>query len=444
MKNSRCFESRRVGVSARPRRLTAAQAQAPATAQARALAKTTALVVALAALLFASCTGRNERRTEITLIHGWGSTESDHVAMRKIYSDFQAANPDISIRQLAMPHADDVVQKVGDMLMVGEVPDLVFFGGAGNDSEYVYKFMVQNDLAVDIMPFIKADDEFRTHVAKSNVDYWIESDGSLYTLSDVLLASGGYWYNKEIFRAAGVAELPSTWDDFFEMCRLVEKWSAEQENNVVAMAFTSESALYLLGHMINMAQKMELADALEEIKKIYSSDISKSNSVFFGEYTYRDETTLFNDGALAVYINGVWAASMIKDGANVGYALLPSGRGSTLSCESSSLGFVVGNSGNSERINAAMRFLAYIMSDAVQERILVESGQVPASPVVDTSSIADTKPLFYDALQLVRNAENKIEVPNNLWTPHEKNVLQTYMRDFIVGDISLEDFLSIM
>lgn len=99
-----------------------------------------------------------------------------------------------------MPTEDDLIRRVEDMLTVGEIPDVIFLGGKGRNS--VYRFMVENNLALDLMPYIQEDDGFRNSLAPANLDYWTTGEGKLYTVSDVLLLSGGYWYNADIFRKA--------------------------------------------------------------------------------------------------------------------------------------------------------------------------------------------------------------------------------------------------
>ena len=92
--------------------------------------------------LLSACGGKTPEPVELMVIHGWGSTEADHVAMRQIYSDFQKENPDISLKLVSMPTNEEMIRKVEDMLMVGELPDVVFLGGTGRDS--IYRFMVEN------------------------------------------------------------------------------------------------------------------------------------------------------------------------------------------------------------------------------------------------------------------------------------------------------------
>ena len=64
-------------------------------------------ILLLSALLFlAGCRGRQEEVVEITLIHGWGSTEADHVAMRRIYQDFEKEHPNIRLNLVSMPSSE--------------------------------------------------------------------------------------------------------------------------------------------------------------------------------------------------------------------------------------------------------------------------------------------------------------------------------------------------
>ena len=130
-------------------------------------------------MTFSACEKPGRDQVELTVIHGWGSTEDDHAAMRDIYESFQEENPDIRLHLMSMPTTDEVMRKVEDMMMVGKLPDVVFLGGEGRDS--VYRYMVENNLALDLMPYVKEDEAFRENLAPANLAYWQTEDGSLYT-----------------------------------------------------------------------------------------------------------------------------------------------------------------------------------------------------------------------------------------------------------------------
>ena len=78
-------------------------------------------------------------------------TEEDHVATERFYEEFQEENPDInSYRMISMPTREDMMRKVEDMIMVGNIPDIVSFSGTGKNS--TYDFMIENNMALDIYP----------------------------------------------------------------------------------------------------------------------------------------------------------------------------------------------------------------------------------------------------------------------------------------------------
>ena len=272
----------------------------------------------LSVVFLAGCGEKAPEPVEITLIHGWGTTEEDHVVMRDIYQDFEKENPDVKLNQLSMPSGSEMVRKVEDMLVVGEIPDLVFLGGSGKDT--VYQFMTEKNLALDLMPYIREDRQFAGSIAPVNIDFWTTGKDQLFTISDVLLLSGGYWYDREIFEEAGIKKLPETWDEFLEVCEKIEGWAEEEQNGVECLQMSQEAYLYFMDHLLAVQdsvsgnairnqrlylEESSAKEALDMLRKIYR--YSRAD----GNYSYRDETDAFNDGKTAMYINGIWGAPMI-------------------------------------------------------------------------------------------------------------------------------------
>ena len=102
------------------------------------------LTLTLVICLLCSCGKKEQEQTEITLIHGWGSMEPEHVRMRQIYKDFEKEHPEIKLNLMSMTSSNEVIEKTKNMLSVGEVPDLIFTGGYGKDS--VYQFMEEKNV----------------------------------------------------------------------------------------------------------------------------------------------------------------------------------------------------------------------------------------------------------------------------------------------------------
>lgn len=398
-------------------------------------------------LLLTGCQTKTQELTEITFIHGWGSTEADHETMRQIYRDFETENPDIKINMISMPTSDEVVRKTEDMVMVGTIPDIVFLGGKGIDS--IYQYMVDHRYALDLMPYLQEDAEFAANLAPANLEYWTTDDGKLYSVSDVLILGGGYWYNKDIFEKAGVTAIPKTWNEFEAACRKIEYWAEKRNNGVAPMHLSVEGYMYFTDHIMASMGTSILEDSieldadmlfnvLEVLKNVHEHAVGKS-----GNYTYRDETSLFNEGKLAIYVNGVWGAAMIDEGLNVEYALMPGGS-KTICCESAGAGYILGSTGDQKRQEASVRFLKYMLSEDVQKRILLETQQVPANPNIRIEDYADQMPRFSQAVSTAQQAETKIEIPEQLWTNYQTSMFSEHIYDVLNGDFNRQTFYDLL
>ena len=213
------------------------------------------LCLLLFCCILSSCENKNKKIT-ITVIHSWGGTESDHIAMRHIYEQFQNENPDITLRLISMPTRNEMIRKVEDMIMVGDTPDIIAFSGMGKNS--IYNFMVENNMALDIQPYLDKDEEFAENISETNKKYWKTKAGNLYTVVDVLSLSGGYWYNEEILKKSGVNKLPSTWDEFISMCTQINNWAEKEGTEVKPLKPSAEGYLYFMDHMLLICYLIEL------------------------------------------------------------------------------------------------------------------------------------------------------------------------------------------
>lgn len=406
-----------------------------------------AIIVSLTA-----CNEKTQKPVEITIIHGWGSMESDHVAMRNIYQDFQKENTDVKVRLISMPTSEEVVRKVEDMVMTGEIPDVIFFSGVGRNS--IYQYMVKNNLALDLMPYIEEDETLAENIAPANLQYWLNERNQLFSVSDALQLCGGYWYDESIFEQAGIKDLPETWDEFEKTCEMIKLWADERQNGVLPLQVPAEGYLYFTDHMMAvnggkcqdaiwnnkiLIKDEELALIMEELKKIHTFSEETDEM-----YSYRDATGLFNEGKIAIYINGVWGAPMIAEDKNVKYALLPSNETGGLACESAYLGYVLGNTTDPMKKEASVRFLKYMLSEEVQERILRETEQVPANPKINLEDYEQEMPRFYQAVKTVQSAEKKIEAPRNLWEYPRDNVFEEYILDVLAGNMNRQTFFDLL
>lgn len=391
--------------------------------------------------MLAACGSTKDDVVEITMIHGWGSTEYDHVVMRQIYEEFEKVHPEIHLNMVAMPSSTDVISKVGDLLTVGEIPDIVFTGGDGRES--IYSFMVEEGYAVDLMPYIFEDQEFRANVSPVIMENWTTENGNLYTVSDVLLM-GGYWYNEEIFEKAGIDNVPETWEEWMEACRKIKK----SDGKTVPIILDSNHISYLMTTILADEELTQLKEAKNSKIQINSASFDKMLSrlreiskyaTLAGDYNYRDTLASFNAGESAIYINGVWANFMIDNNLQVAYAPFPSDDGNGIATKSACVGYILGNTGDEKRIDASVKFLKYMLSEDVAVKIMEKTGQMPSNPNVEITEESVGSRL-YQAVTCVENAGLIIETPENLWDLSEKKEYGENVILYLQNRIGEEEF----
>lgn len=392
-------------------------------------------------LLAGGCGGKEKERVQITLLHGWGTMEEDHIRMQKIYEDFEKAYPSIDLQLVSMTSSEEVVRKAGELMTIGRIPDLIFTSGHGKES--IYRFMKEEGLAVDLLPFIQEDKEFAEDIAPEILQIWAR-DGNLYTVTDVLLPAGGYWYREDIFQEAGIAELPSDWEGFLTVCQKLRDWAERKDKELIPVQITRENSVYFAGalmadevwrtgkevgpeglHPGDLGQEA-CHRVLQTMKEIYDCGRYRDE-----ELGYRDAVSAFNRGEAAMYVNGVWGGALIDPKLPVAYAAFPSKYRGSQSCLSAGVGYLVGNTGDEERIRASVTFLKYMLSDEVQEKLLTETGQIPSNPSIDMEMYQQQLPRLYQAVQAVREADRILEVPANSWSNAQLDHFQTHIMDFL-------------
>ncbi|MGB3279626.1 MAG: extracellular solute-binding protein, partial [Pseudorhodobacter sp.] len=114
-------------------------------------------------------------------------------AMDRLIANFQAANPDITVKQSTFPYAD-YRTKVAAAIPAGEGPDVVqLFYGWLND--YVQAELIQ-PLPADKFPAEKIDAEFFPMVGAMKI-------GGNYMALPTAVRSLALFYNKRMFQEAG-------------------------------------------------------------------------------------------------------------------------------------------------------------------------------------------------------------------------------------------------
>lgn len=391
-------------------------------------------------LLTAGC--RQEQKPEqieITIMHGHGGTLESYAVMQEIYSEFSKENPDIQLNCIAYTNNQIAVGKANDMLAVGEMPDIL----STNGLSYYIDNAVKTNMAMDLMPYIEADSEWKKQIHPSIFEAWKTEDGHLYTIPDALELMG-YWYNEDYLRQAGMktengrVRMPATWNEFFIMTEQVQGWMEEtgKAGAVFAMedaqmteftflarlAGEGETGLEAAKNSKVKIQREDLEHTLQDLEKIEEYSKSVEN--------VENARQCFMDGESVIYFNGVWEADALKNSQYSGsfaYANYPTVSGESLSYVSPPSGYVLARQTDERKAEACIRFLKYMLSEEVQTRIAVETGQVPANPNVDVEAIIENAPLFGRAVDTVNQADIQIQTIANAWEQEKWNVVREFL-----------------
>ncbi len=156
-------------------------------------------------------------QVEIRITHATtGGTEKE--VLDQIVADFEAANPDIKVKQI--PYDDDIYSDTGliTQLQGTDVPD-IYFQWAG----FPVKRDAEAGYAMDLTEALKSDGWGDTFVPS----VWTEGAGTMsggkpYMVPTSLDVTNTIWYNTDIFDEIGI-EPPATWDEFVAVIgKLVE------------------------------------------------------------------------------------------------------------------------------------------------------------------------------------------------------------------------------
>jgi len=128
---------------------------------------------------------------------------------RELVKDFEATHKNIEVDFLELP-SDSAFEKIQTSIAANQAPDLAALSGAE-----VAPLSAQNAL-LDI------DDQFNASPLKDELDAALVDgtrqdarDGKLYALP-YTLTYGILWYRTDLWKGAGMADGPATWDTFYE------------------------------------------------------------------------------------------------------------------------------------------------------------------------------------------------------------------------------------
>ena len=317
-------------------------------------------------------------------------------AMEQLIENFEKANPDITVKMTHFPYAD-YRTKVAAAIPAGEGPDVVqLFYGWLND--YVDAELIQ-PLPADSFPPDKIEAEFFPMVQAMR-------RGDQYMALPTAVRSLALFYNQRLFDEAGIESPPATLDEFIETAKKLTK--KDGAGNITAVGITTgmtaqdhhwfrEVLVRQFGGepYMNDYTKVNYNDPAGLKAVSFYNDLEQKHGVTKAGFMDEPQAA-FKAGRAGMHIDGSFRIGALDKvrGLKWGVAELPAGPNGEKSNYSSYWVNAITTKADTERYDAAVKFMEYITSDEAMQIWLDTVGELPAKPSTALTDENAGNPVF--------------------------------------------------
>lgn len=321
--------------------------------------------------------------------------ESRVQAMDVLIKEFEAENPDITVKHVTFPYADYQTRVVAAKA-AGKGPDVVqlFYGWLDN---FVAGGLVQ-PLSKEKFPAAGIEKDFFPIVSamKRGEDY--------YGLPTAV-RSMALFYNKNLFKDAGLDpnKPPQTLDELVKSAKATTKQDSAGNFQTVGMALDIARQDHNWWREILIRQFGGEPYSTDGAKVAYDSDGGRKALDFYtglqtkekvGQEGFMDEgQAAFRAGLAAMVIDGTFRLASFNTISNCewGVTELPAAADGTRSNYASYFSNAIGGTAKGEKLEAAEKFLAFISSEKAMKVWLEKVGELPArkSVALSEKNLAD-------------------------------------------------------
>ena len=262
----------------------------------------------------------------------------------------------------------------------GTLADIITFD-APNTAAYA-----SSGLLYDITDLIPKEDQEKFYSLN-------KYNGKLYGLP-IQESSAGFFYNKKIFRAAGIdvggytAENPWTMDQFKDVCARLKSHGVTAVDMRID-ATKDETAPYLLYPFIYAAGGSFVSDDGYTASGYYNSDATASGFQFIkdlissGYTSYAIGATDFFTGKVGMYLSSGWTIPDLDNkyreyfASRDDWGLLPYPKGAEAASATGSWSYAITNNHHKDK-TATLELLKWMTSAESSEAITNATGMIPA------------------------------------------------------------------
>ena len=193
--------------------------------------------------IYSECSKINNENTEVSGEITFATNRIDKKEeIKEIINDFQEINPSIKVNLEVIGNVEEILKRRAS---VGELPDVTLVPASIKNDELKDYFLPLDDLGF-------SDDNI------NNYNIGTDEEGNLYTMSASMIWLGVI-YNKQVFKEAGITDVPKTAEEFFQDCKKIK------EKGIIPIA-------------LNYKQSWLISEWVESIPYLFEPDIEKEVS----------------------------------------------------------------------------------------------------------------------------------------------------------------------
>lgn len=283
------------------------------------------------------------------------------------------------------------------------------------------------------------------------------SDGKVYGIP-YNTDSRGLWYNKEIFKKAGLPEewAPANWDEILDACRTIKQKVPE----VVPIWFNSgvatgeatsmqtyEMLLYGTGERLIdeqtgkwVVKSQEILDSLNFIDTVYKEELGPPVSkVLNGQASNTSAREYLPQGKLAISLDGSWITGNYKEnGASpwpeyekvLGFAAMPTSRGQDPGTITLAGGWALSIPAKSQNKDIAFDFITHCMSKDILLEAILNMGSITTRTDVAADPRYSGQPFMSIATEFLAEADFR---PKDDKYSNVSTQIQTMVESVVTG-----------
>lgn len=351
-----------------------------------------------------------------------------------------------------VPGDANYVDKIKVQLGTDDLPPVVY--GAGYN---LLDLALAKDLVVDLTDEVNADPEWKALYSdaalKTN-----SRDGKIYA-SSVEGSLVGYFYNKELFKKAGIEAPATTWEEFFDQCETLKKagitplamdtadaaWVTQLWWGAMVATSGEDGLKFMQTMNPDNYNSPEMVKAVEKVQKMLQEYTTPD--AIGGKYEHAANN--FMSGQAAMIANGPWMIGDFSDTSKapegfadkVGTAIYPG----NFVYDAPIQGYFVTKQDDPKVEEAAIAMVKFFTNEHAQRLGLEMQGMVPASPSVKVDDkTAEENPLLANFLNQSLKAEIRSDNMTANMYSNLLDVVSQQLPSLASGQIDATEFCQIL